>query len=128
MAGESKYITRCVLYREDLQIPDFVLQKKSFTTGGFFSDLTCKMLNFDVVKFKEDSLFDKKIYLYGTNGESIRQFFNKEVRNAFVNNMSDGYSYESKDSYFIVNKMRLLDVNDRLKMLSNALNIYSHFS
>ena len=128
LAGESKYITRCVLYRDDLQIPDFVLQMKSFTTGGKVSDFVCQMNNFEVVNFKEDSSFFKKIYLYGPNGESIKNFFNKEVRDAFVHNVSDNYYYESKDNYFIVNIFGLLDVNDRLKLLSNAVNIYSHFS
>ena len=130
----DKYATICVLNKEKVQFPDFRIGIKNslynsiLSLNDDFIKMSCKIAGKEEIEevcFEDDTLFTEKFWLYGVDVKAIKVFFNKRVRDVFKNNLSENYYYETRDNYLIVSKNDNLDVNERLKMLSNALAIFS---
>ena len=55
---------------------------------------------------------------------SIRKFFDRRVRKAFVEKHTKGYRYEGYRDCFVACVSSSLDINGRMALLSNALAVF----
>jgi hypothetical protein len=114
--------TICLLTNNNLDLPQFYIRDEYF----FYDDLG-KLFGGQDINFEEDPVFSSKFILQGKAEPSIRRFFNRKVRDVFVNNHIKGYSYEGSRDCFAVMKIQAMDAEERVKLLSDAIKIFKQF-
>ena len=118
----SRYRTLCVLSKPGVVFPNFYAR-----TENTISDWLGEKLGGQDIDFDEDADFSGKFVLQGPNEKAIRSFFDEKVRKAFVAVHSNDYEFESAGNYLVVSKHENLNYDERLKMLSNAMIVFSSF-
>ncbi|MBR4328603.1 MAG: hypothetical protein IKP71_02020, partial [Candidatus Riflebacteria bacterium] len=118
----SRYRTLCVLSKPGVVFPDFYVR-----TENTISDWIGEKLGGQDIDFDEDADFSGKFVLQGSDEKLIRSFFDQRVRKAFVAVHSNDYEFESAGNYLLVSNRGILNYDERLKMLSNALTVFSSF-
>ena len=114
--------TICLLKKQNLNLPDFFVRDE---VAGL--DTIAKAFGGQDINFIDDSVFSKKFVLQGKNENAIRDYFNKSVRQAFVECHKSGYCsylYEGKGDSFLVYKGCFLDNKGRIEMLNYAVNLF----
>ena len=110
----------CVLFAENMNLPHFYLRDE----GKLYDSLE-KMLGGQDINFSEDRDFSNKFVLQGLEEQAIRSFFDRKIRQAFVNKHIKGYMYEGRSNYFVIAlPYRVLNLSERLELLTNATNIF----
>jgi len=80
-------------------------------------------LKWEDINFEEDPEFSRGFILRGKKEKEVREFFNSRVRSAFVKRALNGYKYEGIENCFVVSVSGKMNIDDRLKLLSNAMNV-----
>ena len=114
--------TLCVLFKPGIVFPSFYVR-----TENSISDWIGEKLGGQDIDFDEDADFSDKFVLQGSNEKMIRLFFDGKVRKAFVAVYPNDYEFESAGNYLLVCKQGYIDYDGRLKMLSDAVSIFSTF-
>ena len=123
--GRSKEQTTdtiCILTKYELDFPQFYIRDEHF-----FSDDLKKIFGGQDINFEDDPVFSKKFILQGKSEPSIRRFFNRKIREVFVNNHINGYVYEGFRDCFAVVKKGKQDMDGIVDLLSDAINIFKQF-
>jgi hypothetical protein len=114
--------TICILTDNKLDLPQFYVRDEHF----FYDDLG-KLFGGQDINFEDDPVFSKKFILQGKSEPSIRRFFNRKIRDAFVNNHTIGYVYEGSRDCFALVKQEKLSAEQRIAILSDAIKIFKEF-
>ena len=109
----------CVLSKENLRIPQFFVREEN----RFFDSLG-KLFGGQDINFDGDPEFSKKFVLQGMIERDIRDFFDRNIRRAFVLKHVAGYKYEGNCDCFMVSVPGRLALKDRLTMLSVAMGLF----
>ena len=109
--------TICVLSKEGINFPKFYAR----TENPIFDWIGEKFGGQDI-DFVED--FSRKFVLQGPNEVNIRKFFNSKIRSAFVKIHGNNYEFEASGNFFLVCRTEYLNIEERLKMLSDVMSLY----
>ena len=118
----GRFRTLCVLSKPGVEFPDFYVRTEETIT-----DWIGEKLGGQDIDFVEDADFSDKFVLQGSNEKAIRSFFDGKVRKAFAVVYHNDYEFESSRNYFVVSKRDYVDYDGRLKMLSDAVSVFSTF-
>ena len=113
--------TICTLSKSGVNMPQFFVRDESL-----IFDSLGKLFGGQDINFTEDPVFSRKFVLQGMIEPSIREFFDKRVRTAFVDHHITGYQYEGFRDCFAVSVKGSLDINERLALLSNSMAVFKN--
>ena len=114
--------TICILTKFEIDLPQFYVRDEHF-----FSDDLNKLFGGQDINFEDDPVFSNKFILQGKSEPSIRRFFNRKIRDVFVNNHINGYVYEGFRDCFAVVKKEKMDVDGIVNLLADAIKIFKQF-
>ena len=119
--GKSNYYhhTFCLLSKdEEISFPQFYLVSKKANNAYFYNSS-----NFGS-KIIVSSEFANYYNLQGLNVSEVKKLFNSSVIEAFKNFKTGKYEFETKEEYLLVNVTEPKNVEERMQMLSDSINVY----
>ena len=111
--------TLCVIKKEGFIMPQFFVRSERLILDSFG-----KLLGEQDINFEEDPEFSRSFILRGKKERDVRSFFDSRVRSAFVRGAINGYKYEGIENCFVVSVSGKMDLENRLKLLSNTMNVF----
>lgn len=111
--------TICVVQKENLRMPQFFVRSERL-----LFDSVGKLLGNQDINFEEDHKFSCRFILRGKDEIAVREFFDSRVREAFLNGYSKEYKYEGIGNCFVVSVAGKLNLEERLKLLANTMNVF----
>ena len=78
----------------------------------------------NIVNFADDSEFCRTFILQSKQEKEVKEYFNQNIRDCFLRNHLDGYSYEGYMNYFVVAKYGCLKLNERLEFFNQSLKLF----
>lgn len=111
--------TICLINKPNLNLTPFTLRDSEFSMPNLNNNEQTSNL------LKEDKDFCKKFHILSNSKTRLDLIFNKPIREGFKNKHISGYKYEAKNDFFIVSKQGKLDLNERLNLLKQAMDIFA---
>ncbi len=112
--------TFCLFTNKNMDLPQFYLREKNTLT-----DSIGKVFGMEDIEFKETG-FSTKFLLQGKSEESIREFFNENVRKVFIKFFVRNDKYEGQQNYFLLSVPGRLELNDKINLMYRAANILNN--
>ncbi len=120
----SHYIvnTICIVKGNNIKMPKFFIRDKKAII-----DSLGKLFGGQDIIFSEDTTFSNKFVLQGNSEPLIKEFFDSKIRATFSNNHIPEYKYEGDQDCFMLSAPRKLALNERINLISMAMNIFKEF-
>ena len=123
-SGKSRTVHHenyCIIHDVNIDLPNFFIRDEY----EFFDNIG-KFFGGQDINFANAPTFSKKFVLQGRNEGAVRDFFDNNVRRAFLENHMNGYSYEANSNYFMVESPNYNnEVQGMMAFLTYSLNIYN---
>ena len=107
--------TVCLLYDLSFKIPDIFIRNKKFIPIGNDVD----------INWIGDLEFSRQFIIDSEEKEHAKHFFNEEIKKVLVKFLKNNYDFETNKKSFIIYSRGWLELEDRIKMLNDALDIYT---
>ncbi len=119
--SSAGYRTICVMIKEGLNIPHFVMgEYQSKQKDHFLLD----NLDLDQVTFNDDEEFSERFFVNSDVPETSN-FFTDNIRRVFKNIKSKNYYYEGNENVFVVSYSAPSLFEDRLKLLDFSIDLFN---
>ena len=111
--------TVCLINKPNLKFPSFFIKDNEDNFTNLEEDvLTSNLL-------KEDHDFCQRFHITSNSQIQLELIFNKQIRESLKHTHVLGYKYEAKNDFFIVSKQGRLDLEERLKLLKQAMDTFA---
>lgn len=117
----SGYRTICVMVKEGVNIPHFVLGENKPMKKDHCLLNTLKMKE---LSFKEDIEFSNRFFVSADNTETSN-FFNDNIRRVFKEIKTKDYYYEGNENTFVVSYSAPSLFDQRIKLLEFSLDLFN---
>ena len=114
------YRTICVMIKEGINLPHFVLGEHQATRQDIF---LLDSLDMKEIPFKEDKNFSNRFFVKSDDSE-ISNFFNDNIRNTFKKISTRDYYYEGNENVFVVSYSAPSLFEERIKFLEFSLDLF----
>ena len=114
--------TICLIYKPNLNLPELTLRDNEFNISNLMTtDIEKHIETF----LKEDPIFFNKFHIITNTKISLDKIFNKEIRDGLKSHHKPGYKYEAKGDFFIVSQEDKLELEGRIELLKQTMDIFS---
>lgn len=123
-SGKSRTVHHenyCIIHDANIDLPHFFIRDEF----EFFDNIG-KLFGGQDINFPNAPTFSKKFVLQGRSEGAVRDFFGNNVRRAFIENHTEGYSYEACFDCFMVEAPKYnYDIQGMKNLLNYSLNMYN---
>lgn len=114
--------TVCFLVDPSIRLPHFFLRRKRPII-----DAVGKLFGGKDIAFSDDSAFSTAFVLQGANEDSAREFFNPQIRKAFLQFANSDIQVEAWKDFIVVHRCSLLPVEKWKSLLADSLSLHQVF-
>lgn len=111
--------TVCLINKPNLNFPSFSIKDNEYNITNLEEDMQTGNL------LKEDHDFCQRFHITSNSQIQLDLIFNKQIRESLKHTHVSGYKYEAKNDFFIVSKQGRLDLEERLKLLKQAMDTFA---